>query len=710
MSDAPIPGERLARLLDEILELELARRDPEPPAERLAVLDRDSQELVLKLLRGVGAAHTELGYQVAMHAPHALALMEPDEVRAWVSQALVLYDGRGLTPALNAVREVERFARDVRHARDSVALDDVSGMLGHFLRGLPGRLLRVESGDEAWTDTDAVYLPPRIGRFKDPAANRDLYKALAVHHWAQTFFGTWRLAGEPQARATRAPLVVTEWLARREDPDRALARRRVVEGLRLDACLARELPGMHRLMGRLREQAGELLVPAEWARGTAALGHPDATLDDALRLAERLPEVELPVPCCYQGSLRPDAVATAAALRRVREQRSWQTLLWRWVNELRRERKVPTGEQRDSLQLAETPADGRLQIEVDGIPAAPPAELARLLGSVIQDFGSLSPDYLHPAGEGSYRSDAVAGLENGEAADDALGGDFVYDEWDSRRGDYRRDWCVLREVDAPPGDPAFYGETVARYQGHVSQLRRTFARLRGVDRRLRRQEFGDAIDFEALVEAYADRLSGLEIDDRLYTRVRRIDRSVAVLFMVDMSGSTDGWINRCERESLVLLCEALDKLGDRYAIYGFSGWTRKRCEIYPVKRFSDPCNDEVRARIAGMTARDYTRMGPVIRHLTGVLNDVDARALVLVTLSDGRPEDYDHYRGAYAIEDTRMALIEARRRGVHPYCITIDREGRDYLPRLYGPASYAVLDDVAKLPLKVADIYRRLAT
>lgn len=151
-------------------------------------------------------------------------------------------------------------------------------------------------------------------------------------------------------------------------------------------------------------------------------------------------------------------------------------------------------------------------------------------------------------------------------------------------------------------------------------------------------------------------------------------------------------------------------LDDRYAIYGFSGWTRERCEVYPVKRFNEPCDAGVRGRIAGIRARDYTRMGAAIRHLGGVLNGVDARVRILVTLSDGRPEDYDHYRGEHAIEDTRMALVEARRLGIHPFCITIDREGRDYLPRLYGPARFVVVDEVAQLPLKVADIYRRLAT
>ena len=109
----------------------------------------------------------------------------------------------------------------------------------------------------------------------------------------------------------------------------------------------------------------------------------------------------------------------------------------------------------------------------------------------------------------------------------------------------------------------------------------------------------------------------------------------------------------------MLLCEALETLGDRYAIYGFSGMTRKRCEVYRVKRFDEPYDDEVRARISGIRPRDYTRMGVTIRHLTSLLNEVEAR---------------------------------------------------DYLPHMYGAVNYAVIDEVRKLPLKVSDIYRRLTT
>ena len=95
-------------------------------------------------------------------------------------------------------------------------------------------------------------------------------------------------------------------------------------------------------------------------------------------------------------------------------------------------------------------------------------------------------------------------------------------------------------------------------------------------------------------------------------------------------------------------------------------------------------------------------MGFAIRHLTSLLDGVEARTKLLVTLSDGKPDDYqDGYRGPYGIEDTRQALIEARRRGVHSFCITIDREARDYLPHMCGASHYVIIDDVGMLPRKV---------
>ena len=136
---------------------------------------------------------------------------------------------------------------------------------------------------------------------------------------------------------------------------------------------------------------------------------------------------------------------------------------------------------------------------------------------------------------------------------------------------------------------------------------------------------------------------------------------------------------------------------------------RKRCELYRIKQFEEEYGTEVQARISGIRAKDYTRMGFAIRHATHLLSNVEARTRLLITLSDGKPDDYtDNYRGKYGIEDTRRALLEATRSGIRPFCITVDREARGYLPHLYGSAHYTVVDNVARLPYRVADIYRRL--
>jgi nitric oxide reductase NorD protein len=289
-------------------------------------------------------------------------------------------------------------------------------------------------------------------------------------------------------------------------------------------------------------------------------------------------------------------------------------------------------------------------------------------------------------------------------------GAFLYNEWDYERQNYRKNWTVLRELDVSPVEDGFVGDTLIKYRGLTASLRRTFEALRGEDKLLKKQPYGENVDIDALVEAYADSTMGLEMSDRLFTKKHKLERDIAVMFMVDMSGSTKGWINDAERESLVMLCESLETLGDRYAIYGFSGMTRKRCEVYRVKRFDEPYDDTVRGRISGIKPRDYTRMGVTIRHLCHLLGEVEARTRLLITLSDGKPDDYDTYRGAYGIEDTRQALIEARRDGIHSFCITIDTEAKDYLPHMYGAVNYTVIDEVRKLPLKVSDIYRRLTT
>jgi nitric oxide reductase NorD protein len=386
------------------------------------------------------------------------------------------------------------------------------------------------------------------------------------------------------------------------------------------------------------------------------------------------------------------------------------------------DRDAPSGKREASpatfeLKREEDEASGATSMELtlDGAPIAPPDDVKALLTSIQLDLGQIPDEYLTAAGPGEY--DPSLYEEQAHDPNDVWQGTYheigaeLYDEWDFGRQHYRKNWCVMREKEVAPVYDDFVKSALDRYSGLVKHLRRSFEAMRDENKLFKRQPYGDEVDIDALVEALADANDGREMSDRLFTRMHRAERNIAVMFMVDMSGSTRGWINDAERESLILLCEALETLGDRYAIYGFSGQTRKRCELYKIKEIDEPYNELVKARISGIRPQDYTRMGFAIRHLSKLLTEVEARTKLLITISDGKPDDYfDIYRGQYGIEDTRQALIEAKRAGIHSFCITIDKEARDYLPHMYGAAHYAIIDDVRRLPLKVADIYRRLTT
>ncbi len=182
---------------------------------------------------------------------------------------------------------------------------------------------------------------------------------------------------------------------------------------------------------------------------------------------------------------------------------------------------------------------------------------------------------------------------------------------------------------------------------------------------------------------------------------------------MDASGSTDAWVagNRSvldvAKAATLVLCEALAALGDRHAIHAFSGEGPRDVRVLRLKGFAEPTEAAPR-RIAGLVFDRFTRLGAPLRHLTAALTRESAQRRLLLLLSDDKPNDEDEYEGRYGIEDTRQAIAEARSLGIHVFCLTIDREGSSYLPRMFGPFGYAVLPEVRELPVRIGDLYRRL--
>jgi nitric oxide reductase NorD protein len=290
----------------------------------------------------------------------------------------------------------------------------------------------------------------------------------------------------------------------------------------------------------------------------------------------------------------------------------------------------------------------------------------------------------------------------------------LYPEWDYRIEDYRMNWCCVLERPANLGSDEFVTETLAARQSVVKLLRRFFEGLRApAYRRVAGKSDGEEVDLDAVVRRTADQWAGVEGDDRLYIHRDKRERDVAVAFLVDISGSTSQHIgtNRrvidIEKEALVLLCEALDAVGDQYGLYAYSGQGRARVEFLTIKDFDDRLGATTARRLGGLAPRHQNRDGTAIRHAIAKLSARDARHRLLVILSDGRPLD-DQYRDEYSLEDTKAALREARQRGIEAFCVTIDREAESYLRPLYAETRYCVIDSVEALPIRLPRMYRQL--
>ncbi len=706
MSDRPLDAAQLEKRLETYLDPMLfPPGTASEPARALAAFSRREQEFVLHWGAVIARDNRELGYQFTMGALEGLRILSLEALESWVLQAMDLYDKQGQLPALRVFQQVRAFAAHLDAQRGSLMLEAVSGVLERFVCGLNGRSLHIAAGEAPFTDTETLFLPPILGRLAEKEENFRLYKAMVVHQWAQNWYGTWRGGKLFDALASGA-------LSERELPWL-----HALETVRLDACIARDLPGLYRELQRLSALLDR--ESPDWQQATQALRRPGATLEDSLNLLPKL-RAATPPERCYQGVLNPEAVRLRFSARVAQERDQFRILLAQLIEE--QDGKSLISESPSAEILPETRARLALQphpdsegpegfsyrLLLDGNPVTPPSALNALVESILQDQGEIPPEYLVAAGPGLYKRGAAT-QDQPETTVRSGEGVFLYDEWDHSRQHHRKDWCLLREHPVQPTDLGFYFRTLKKYSGLIKSLRRTFEVLRGEDQLRKRQSDGEDLDIDALVEAYGDVHRGLEMSERLFTRMHRNARSIAVLLLVDLSGSTQGWINEAEREALILLSEALETLEDRFAIYGFSGWTRTQCEVYVVKRFDEPYGETVQGRICNLSPKDYTRMGAPIRHLSRLLEQQEARTKLLITLSDGKPDDYDaFYRGEYGIEDTRQALLEARLAGIHPFCITIDEAGPEYLPHMYGPANYTLVSDIGRLPAKVAEIYRKL--
>lgn len=323
-------------------------------------------------------------------------------------------------------------------------------------------------------------------------------------------------------------------------------------------------------------------------------------------------------------------------------------------------------------------------------------------------------------------------------------GPFYYDEWDYGYGAYRNNWCCAFEIATAPGFIDRYNTITQQYSLLIRKVKKQFQRIKPVVMEtVRKVERGDDLDFDEVVQWAVDRKNKKSPSEKIFTRKEKKPKKTAIMLLIDISASTDEQIvltekinNKAEsvllkhsslsdenfqknkkiidilRETLVVILEALNELGEQIGVFGFSGQGRHRVDIYPLKEFNEPFNESVKGKICNIQPKQSTRMGCAIRHVSGKLKQIESETRLLILLSDGLPQDLDYGEDRkskkYAINDTMMAFSEARREGIQPFCITVDNTGNDRLKFVSDPKSYLLINDARSLPAVLPKIIESL--
>lgn len=295
-----------------------------------------------------------------------------------------------------------------------------------------------------------------------------------------------------------------------------------------------------------------------------------------------------------------------------------------------------------------------------------------------------------------------------------LSSGVTYPEWDMRTNTYLANHCRVLESDVVPGDREDLTDDPARRK-RIETVRRQFEALYPGRTFLPGQTDGEELDLEAAVRARCDFLAGGETTDAVWRQMRKVRRDLAVSILLDTSRSTESSCGQrsvieVEREALAALAWGLDACGDDFAVNAFSSLKRDRVYFSRCKRFDEPMSTEKEAAIESLKPGFYTRMGAAIRHASSDLAKQGRSRRLILVITDGKPNDLDHYEGRHGIEDTRMAIHEARMAGHIVYGIAVEKEAQRWFPRMFGAGRYCVIADPNRLVHALPAIYRQLVT
>ncbi len=312
-----------------------------------------------------------------------------------------------------------------------------------------------------------------------------------------------------------------------------------------------------------------------------------------------------------------------------------------------------------------------------------------------------------------YQADFVENTSVAESAEaESTGICYEYDEWNFKKRMYLSQFCKVYTKNQKKTNPVFYKNTLAKYKTTLSGLRKMLTSVNNKMQQQRKQLQGDVFDLDALTDLYTDIYSKRTPDERVYLSKRKQNKDLALLVLLDISLSSDGYAagNRVidvEKEVSILFGEILNEFQIDFAIDGFYSKTRNFNTYLTLKDFNENWNS-AKNKIGAVEPNGYTRIGPALRHAGARLNKLDAKNKWIIVLSDGKPNDYDKYEGQYGINDVKQALRELNEQKINSYALAIEAQAKYYLPQMFGQNHYQILTSPNALIKAMVKLYEKI--
>ncbi|MBI5354890.1 MAG: VWA domain-containing protein [Candidatus Aenigmarchaeota archaeon] len=616
--------------------------------------------------------------------------------------------------------ETKELRKLLKEMTPFLELDDASGVLSTYLAALLGYRLPIKEGGMTCTDGKAIYLPGKMEEFMEDEKNFIVYKVLATHEEAHIEYGSFDFDisdipgvvdgikskyGKPEEGKSDQEKFFSLF------PEKELAKDifNVFEDFRIEGKLKNEYPVLGRHIAetnnhfaskrpQLKDVEGDKSKAMELIIQKLISGKTNEPVPEEFREAVEYAE-KLSSALSSGSSVADAATATSE--------------LCSYIDSIFKDPYKPIGlvypelnQQKFEENVGNFTKTAK-KMSKDGMTTE---EAMESLKRLFKEDGTSPKDTGVPGGD-EY---TFIGME-GEFATET-GVEAVYHEWFDSIDDYKEDWA--RVVEMSITDPKeSYTAMMAKHAGLVKRVRKEFQSMKPDERRRqKRQNDGEEIDIDAAVEYFTDKKAKLNPSDNVYSRKDKKNRDIAVSFLIDMSGSTSSNIAKTgkeirktidvEKESLAIMSEALQELGDEFSIYGFSGSGRNKVEFYTIKDFNDSFDSSVKGRIASIKHLVQNRDGAAIRHASSKLKKTDRKNKILIVLSDGEPADSDYNTNGRG--DTRMALKEAQKDGIKTFCVTVRTGYTEHLSEMFTHSNWTVIDDVNLLPEKITGIYKRL--